>query len=132
VRKILPALFSALILSFGGGVSGHSDDAPSKWMSHQVLFALKDNSAEAKKAFVASCKKYLSKHPGAVFYAAGERAEEIKSAVNDKEFDIALNLVFKDEAAFAKYRDSEVHKKFVTENINNFAKVRVFDAFVEQ
>src|SRR4051794_9489679 len=40
-------------------------------IAHNVYFALKDNSGAAKAKLVAACKKYLSGHPGEVFFAAG-------------------------------------------------------------
>ena len=40
-------------------------------LAHMVFFTLKDRSAESVDAFVDSCNKYLSGHPGTVFFAAG-------------------------------------------------------------
>src|SRR5439155_5103712 len=61
-------------------------------LAHDVFFSLKDNSADAKTKMVAACKKYLSKHPGEVFFAAGTRAEELNRSVNDRDFDVALHI----------------------------------------
>ena len=68
-------------------------------LSHDVYFSLKDNSPEAKRKLVAACKKYLSGHPGEVFFAAGTLAEEISWDISDRDFDVALHIVFKDKAA---------------------------------
>jgi hypothetical protein len=99
-------------------------------LAHMVYFSLKDNSAEAKKKLVVACDKYLSKHPGEVFYGTGTRCEDLDRSVNDKDFDVALHIVFADRAAHDKYQDSPRHKQFIGENKDNWKKVRVFDALV--
>lgn len=101
-------------------------------LSHDVYFSLKDNSPEAKKKLVAACKKYLSGHEGEVFFAAGTLAESLKREVNDLQFDVALHIVFKDQAAHDKYQDAKRHQQFIDENKSNWSKVRVFDSFVER
>ena len=97
-------------------------------LAHNVFFALKDNSAESKKKLVDACKKYLSKHPGEVFFAAGTLNEELNRPVNDRDFDVGLHIVFKDKASHDKYQDAERHLKFIEENKELWAKVRVFDS----
>lgn len=99
-------------------------------LAHMVYFSLKDNSAEAKQKLVAACNKYLSKHPGEVFYGTGTRCEDLDRPVNDKDFDVALHIVFADRAAHDKYQDAKRHKQFINENKDNWKKVRVFDAVI--
>jgi len=101
-------------------------------LAHDVYFSLKDNSAEAKKNMVAACKKYLSlsKHSGEVLFTAGVRAEDLKRPVNDRDFDVALHIVFKDMASHEQYQDAALHKQFIDENKDNWQKVRVFDSLV--
>lgn len=99
---------------------------------HNVYFTLKDNSAEAKRKLVDACKKYLSKHPGTAFFAAGTLAEDLKRPINDRDFDVGLHLVFKDRASHDKYQDAPLHKQFIEENKENWKQVRVFDSVVEQ
>ena len=101
-------------------------------LAHNVYFALKDNSVDAKKKLVDACKKYLSSHPGEVFFAAGTRAEDLTREVNDRDFDVALHIVFKDKAAHDTYQDHERHKQFIAENKDNWKKVRVFDSVVSK
>ena len=43
---------------------------------------------------------------------------------------MALHVVFEDKAMLAEYLKSERHDKFVAENKEKFAKVRVFDSYV--
>jgi hypothetical protein len=99
---------------------------------HNVYFALKDNSADAKKRMVDACKKYLDNHPGEIFFAAGTLAEALQRPVNDRDFEIALHVVFKNKQAHDDYQDSARHKQFITENRENWKRVRVFDSLVGQ
>jgi len=110
-----------------------------RWTATRVDLAIGSNSqlralaevyasADAKKKFLDSCDKLLSGHDGTVFYSAGVVAESFKGEANDREWDIALHLVFTDKAAHDKYQDHPEHLKFIEENKANWAKVRVFDS----
>jgi len=101
-------------------------------LAHNVFFSLKDNSAESKKKLVDACKKYLTRHDGEVFFAAGTRAEDLNREVNDQDFDVGLHIVFKDKASHDKYQDAERHKQFIEENRETWKKVRVFDSIVSK
>jgi len=105
--------------------------AQEKMLAHDVYFSLNDNSPQAKDKLVAACKKYLSDHPGTVWFAAGPLAEELQRDVNDRDFDVALHLVFTSKAAHDRYAKAEKHLKFIEENKANWKKVRVFDSYVE-
>src|SRR5262249_29738972 len=137
MRKLLsaiPALAVAAVLAFvlcrtAGTEAGGKKGA---LISHDVYFSLKDNSPAAQEELVAACKKYLSGHPGEVFFAAGTLAKEFDRPVNDRDFDVALHIVFKDKAAHDQYQDAARHKQFIEENKENWKKVRVFDSLVQQ
>jgi hypothetical protein len=101
-------------------------------LAHDVYFTLKDNSAASRTKLVDACKKYLTDHPGEVFFAAGTRAEEFTREINDQDFDVALHIVFKDKGAHDKYQDAQRHKQFIEENKDNWKKVRVFDSMVSK
>ena len=101
-------------------------------LAHNVYFSLKDNSAEAKNKLLAACRKYLSKHPGTAFFAAGTLTPDLDRPVNDRDFDVALHIVFKDRAAHDKYQEAPLHQKFIDENKDNWKKVRVFDSYVSK
>ena len=101
-------------------------------LSHDVYFTLKDSSPEAKKKLVQACKKYLSGHDGEVFFATGVRAESFKREVNDLDYDVALQIVFRDQASHDKYQDAKRHQQFIDENKANWKKVRVFDSWVQR
>jgi hypothetical protein len=136
MRKLLSAgtILAAAVLTLtlcrtAGTQAGGKEGA---LISHDVYFTLKDNSPEAQKKLVAACKKYLSKHTGEVFFAAGVRAKEFDRPVNDQDFDVALHIVFRDKAAHDQYQDHARHKQFIEENRDNWKKVRVFDSSVHQ
>jgi hypothetical protein len=116
-------------------VSSVGAEAPKKaepMLSHDVYFALKDNSPQAKQKLIAACKKYLTDHPGTVRFAVGPLAEEMKRDVNDRDFDVALHLLFKNKAAHDQYSTAERHQKFIDETQDTWKKVRVFDSYVDE
>ena len=97
-------------------------------IGHMVYFKLKDATPANREKLVEACKKYLADHEGVVFFSAGVLADSFKRDVNDREWDVALHLVFTDKAAHDKYQDHPEHLKFIEENKANWAKVRVFDS----
>lgn len=102
-----------------------------RMLAHNVFFSLHDNSPAAKQRLIGACKKYLSAHPGTVFFACGTLAEELNRPVNDRDFDVGLHLVFQDQAAHDAYQEAPLHEQFIAENKDNWKKVRVFDSLVE-
>ncbi|MGE0607094.1 MAG: Dabb family protein, partial [Pirellulales bacterium] len=65
---------------------------------HNVFFALKDKSSAAVESLIAASHKYLTNHPGSVFYSVGT-CSDLSRPVNDRDYDVALHVVFKDRAA---------------------------------
>jgi hypothetical protein len=100
-------------------------------LSHNVFFKLKDPSVASKQALVAACQKYLSDHPGTVWFAAGVLAGEFDREVNDRDFDVALHVVFADRAAHDQYQTAPKHEQFIQENRDSWQSVRVFDSWVK-
>ena len=100
-------------------------------LSHIVYFTLKDSSEAACQKLVDACHKYLKPHDGVAFFAAGTRAEEFQRDVNDRDFHVALHVVFDDKDAHDVYQTSDNHLAFIDEGKSNWAQVRVFDAYVE-
>jgi len=124
---------STLILPLSAMVAATSQArAADKQVAHMVFFKLKDSTPEGRAKLVAACKKYLSKHDGTVYFSAGVIAEDFQRAVNDRDFDVALHVVFKNKEAHDTYQDHERHKKFIDENKDTWATVRVFDSYVEE
>jgi hypothetical protein len=98
---------------------------------HNVFFSLNDRSPAARRKLLEACEKYLTDHPGVTFFACGTLAEPLKRPVNDRDFDVALHIIYKDQAAHDQYQVSERHQQFISENKANWAKVRVFDSTTE-
>lgn len=100
-------------------------------LSHAVYFQLKDRSPAAAQALVDSCKKNLTGHPGVAFFSVGTCAKYDRQ-VNDRDFDVALLLVFESHAAHDAYQVADRHTQFIAENATTWARVRVFDADLAQ
>ena len=111
-------------------VAGASPARAADTLSHDVFFALKDNSEAARGKLVAACQKYLTRHEGTMSFSVGTRVGENTRDVNDQDFDVALHILFKDKASHDKYQAAARHKQFITENSENWKKVRVFDSYV--
>jgi hypothetical protein len=97
-------------------------------LSHAVYFTLKNRTPEAAAKLVASCQRHLTGHPGTVFFSAGTCAAEYDREVNDRDYDVALTIVFESHAAHDVYQTAPRHEQFIAENATDWAKVRVFDA----
>ena len=128
MRSAQFAMAAVLLTALAAWAVG-AEKAP-KMLSHDVYFTLKDDSPKAKEALVAGCKKFLSEHPGVVWFAAGALVEEHDRDVNDRDFDVALHIVFKDKAFHDKYQDADAHHKFIEEYNENWESVRVFDSWL--
>ena len=101
-----------------------------KLLGHMVYFTLHDRTPAAIQRLVESCQKYLTGHPGIIFFAAGTLTPDLARPVNDREFDVALHVVFDSRASHDAYQIAPRHLQFIEENKPTWAKVRVFDADV--
>jgi Stress responsive A/B Barrel Domain len=135
-RTVVPGVVTALVaagfVAFFGQTTTEAGKNAEMMFSRDIYFSLTDNSPKAKQALVDLCKKHLSKHPGQVFFAVGTLAEDFKQKVNDRDFDVALHTVFKDLAAFDKYKNDERYEQFIEAGKPKWKKVRVFDSYVAQ
>ncbi len=98
-------------------------------LAHSVYFSLHEPTLENRRKMVEACHQYLTDHPGVVFYAAGECSSYDRD-VNDRHYDIALHVVFKDHATHDAYQIAPRHKQFIAECKAMWKQVRVFDADV--
>jgi hypothetical protein len=97
-------------------------------LAHMVYFTLKDRSPEAVGGLIQACHRYLNDHPGTVYFSVGSLTPDLAREVNDREFDVALNVVFKNRKAHDDYQVAPRHNQFLAEQKANWAKVRVFDS----
>lgn len=122
------ALFLGGALALAASATGTA--APDRQLAHMVYFKLKDASGANRAKLMAACKAYLSGHEGTVSFAVGGLAADMQREVNDRDFDVSLHLVFVNKEAHDKYQDHPRHQKFIEENKDNWAKVRVFDSYL--
>lgn len=97
---------------------------------HNVYFTLHDGSDANRQKLVAACEKYLTGHPGTVWFGAGVVCAELNRPVNDLDYDVALHLIFKTMADHDAYQEAPRHVQFIEENKASWKKVRVFDSIV--
>ncbi|MBN1444434.1 MAG: Dabb family protein [Planctomycetes bacterium] len=93
-----------------------------------VYFQLKERNDQTRSQLVAGCEKHLAGHPGTIQFAVGTLAEELDRPVNDRDFDVALIIIFKSRAAHDMYMTAPRHLQFIEEFQGLWEKVRVFDS----
>ncbi len=98
---------------------------------HSVYFSLIDGSEQAVQKLLGDCRKYLTSHPGIEYFACGTPNRELTRPVNDRDFDVALHIVFDSKDAHDAYQDAPSHLRFISENKSNWRQVRVFDSDIE-
>ena len=124
---LLPLLFAALLAE----MRAQSAPTPRAALSHDVFFSLNDASPAARDELVAACRKYLAGHEGVLSFSTGVLATELARPVNDRDFDVALHVTFRDRAAHDAYQEHPRHQQFIAEQQKNWKRVRVFDSWVD-
>lgn len=124
---------SAVLLTLASIFSGNSsmaeDAQTERKLVHNVFFTLKNGSPENIRKLTEACHKYLSGHEGVVYFAAGGLVEELQRPVNQRDFHVALCIVFNNKAAHDHYQTHPRHLQFIEENKDSWAQVRVFDSW---
>lgn len=105
--------------------------SPTTLLGHNLFFTLKEPTDENKAKLIDACKKYLSQHPGIVFFAVGTRDEKLSGGFNDKNYDVALHMIFTGREALGTYGRSDDHQQFIRETTPLFKGLRIFDSSVE-
>jgi hypothetical protein len=106
-----------------------SDDAKQQTLVHNVFFTLKEGTPANIQKLTDACFKYLKNHPGVAYFAAGPLVPELQRPVNDRDFHVALLVVFKTKQDHDVYQTAPDHLKFIEENKPTWDKVRVFDNY---
>jgi hypothetical protein len=120
-------LSSASVSASRSTVAGES--AP---LAHIVFFTLAESNDDNRSKLIDACKKYLAEHEGVVYFGVGVRAPECDREVNDRDYDVALHLVFETAKDQDVYQTHPRHLKFVEECQGMWKQVRVFDSTVER
>lgn len=131
-RLTLPALLT-LAIALAAVPSARPDEKAKGGtrLAHSVFINLKDHTPEARARLAASCHKHLDAIEGATSFAVGTIAEDVvEPKVSVRDFDVSLLVVFESREAKAKYLVDPRHVKFVEENKDSFAGVRVFDTYL--
>jgi hypothetical protein len=132
VRNCALLIVVAAVVSISGCTTGPViNRQKSQHLIHDVYFTLNDDSEAARSKLVEDCYKYLSKHPGIVFFAAGEVVESHERDVNVRDWQVSLQIVFKSKNYHDQYQKAPDHFKFIEENQDNWKSVRVFDSFIK-
>jgi hypothetical protein len=100
-------------------------------LAHIVFFTLTDASAEKVQALIDACNEYLSGHPGTVYFSAATLNPDLARPVNDRDYQVALHVVFDSREAHDAYQVEPRHLKFIEDQKYNWAKVRVFDSDIK-
>ncbi len=96
-------------------------------LANNVYFTLHESTPERRQQLVAACRKYLSNHPGTVYFGVGT-VSDLSRPVNVRDFDVGLHVIFKDRASHDAYQIAPLHEQFIAENKVNWKQVRVFDS----
>ena len=121
-------IIAAVALS--GCTSGLLNDSQKpRRLAHDVYFKLDDDSQAARAKLIDDCYKYLSNHPGVVFFAAGELVNSHKRSVNVRDWDVSLHIIFRNKDFHDQYQNAQGHHKFIELNRDNWQSVRVFDSY---
>ena len=100
-------------------------------IAHNVFFTLVDNSPAAIQAMIEDCHRYLAGLPGIVFYASGTCSDVDRSS-SDRDYDVALHVIFQDRATLDAYMTAPKHVAFMEKHEANWKDVRVFDSCVSR
>jgi hypothetical protein len=122
--------FKQLLLAATLAVAAAPVQAAEPQLAHMVFFTLADDTSENRAALVAACNKYLANHVGTVYFSAGTINEQLDREVNDRDFDVALHLVFASRKHHDAYQTHPRHLKFIEENSHLWSGARVFDSNV--
>ena len=132
MRNFASLIAVAVIVSISGCTNGlFENQQKSPQLVHDVYFTLNDNSETARSKLVEDCYKYLSSHPGIVFFAAGQIVESHQRDVNVRDWQVSLHIVFKNKDYHDQYQQAPDHHKFIEQNKDNWKSVRVFDSFIK-
>ncbi len=98
--------------------------------AHMFFFRLSDTSEEAVAKFLHACKECLSGYEGQTHFSMGTRALQIRRAVSAVDYDVAVNMIFENYAAYEKYKTAQRHMDFVSEVAGMSNHRIVYDSFL--
>jgi hypothetical protein len=96
---------------------------------HSVYFVLHDNADAAVQSMIDDGYKDLANLPGITFLAAGT-CSDVKRSSSDRDYDVALHVVFQDRPSLDAYLTAPKHVAYMDKYGSNWKRVRVFDSCV--
>jgi hypothetical protein len=129
-RLLIVGCLALGLLGAGMALAPRAGEAAGRVFAHDVYFTLRESTPETRQALVDACETYLSGHDGALLFAAGTRARDMKRDVNDTDFDVSLHIHFESAEAHAAYQEHPRHQEFIGAMSANWKTVRVFDSWV--
>lgn len=97
-------------------------------LSHMVYFTLNDDSEAKVKELLDACKHYLVDHPGVVHFSVGTLNPELARPVNDRGYQVTINVIFDSRESHDIYQVAPRHLQFIAEQKPNWKQVRIFDS----
>ncbi len=97
-------------------------------LAHIVFFTLAEPNDANRAKLIEGCKKHLDNHHGVTHFTVGVNAPEYDREVNDRDYDVALHLVFATANDQDAYQSHPRHVEFVNQCKPLWKKVRVFDS----
>lgn len=97
---------------------------------HNVYFALNEPTAANRNKLIEGCRKYLTGHPGTIYFGIGTPCQSLRRPVNDLDYDVGLHIIFRSLADHDAYQPHPRHQQFIEEHKSMWKKVRVFDSEV--
>ena len=104
-----------------------ADKSAGPHLVHNVYFTLNESTPENRRRLLDACHRYLTDHPGTVYFSCGVRTPDLQRPVNDQTYDVGLHVVFDSRAAHDAYQVHPRHIQFIEENRATWKEVRVFD-----
>jgi hypothetical protein len=97
-------------------------------LAHIVFITLAESNDVNRARLIEGCKQYLDKHEGVIYFGVGVNAPEYDRDVNDRDYDVALHLVFATASDQDAYQTHPRHLEFLGKCKSLWKKVRVFDS----
>ena len=97
---------------------------------HITLFTLADRSLKTRTRFIEACHKYLSNHKGQTHFSVSVRATEVERAVVDKDYDVAMVMMFENKDYYNAYATDPRHEEYITVVAGMSISRRVFDSYI--
>jgi hypothetical protein len=102
-----------------------------KQLAHIVYFTHRENSPARVEELLAACRHYLTGHDGTDYFSVGSLVPDLQREVNQRDFDVALHVIFADRQSHDLYQVSDRHQEFIALNRDNWSQVRVYDSYLD-